>query len=367
MKKLRNMMVTMLAVTMVFSLTACGSGSSNATTAPAGTSADKTEAAAGTTGAETEAKAPSGEAEYNFNISVDASDDETISKYAQKLKEELETRSEGRISATVYTNGTLGGDDEALQSCADGSLAVVLSTTAPQVNFMPELAMFDLPNLFTDISQFRALFDNTEFVTKLNEIYDKGGFKLLGIADSGFRVMSSNIKVEKLDDMKGIKIRTMKNSNHIAIWQAYGANPTPMAFGEVYIGLQQKTIDAQENPIEVLVSSKFYEQQKYVIQTNHLPHACVCLMSGDIYSDLPEDLQKVVEEAGTAATEYTRELSDKQNAEQLEFLKTQGVEVVTLSDEALASLKDATQSVYDMIKDQIGEDMMNLMLSAAGK
>ncbi|MCJ7834440.1 TRAP transporter substrate-binding protein [Cuneatibacter sp. NSJ-177] len=361
MKKLRNMMAAMMAVTMAVSLTACGSGSSGTTTAAAGSATTAAESAG------SGSQAPSADAEYNFNISVDASDDETISKYAQKLKEELESRSGGRIAATVYTNGTLGGDDEALQSCADGSLAVVLSTTAPQVNFMPELAMFDLPNLFTDITQFRALFDNEEFVTKLNEIYTNGGFKLLGIADSGFRVMSSNIKVEKLEDMSGIKIRTMKNSNHIAIWQAYGANPTPMAFGEVYIGLQQKTIDAQENPIEVLVSSKFYEQQKYVILTNHLPHACVCLMSGDIYGELPEDLQKVVEEAGQAATEYTRDLSDKQNSEQLEFLKGQGVEVVTLSDETLASLKDATQSVYDMIKDQIGEDMMNLMLNAAGK
>ena len=302
---------------------------------------------------------------YSFNISVDASDDEIISQYAQKLKEELETRSDGRITATVYTNGTLGGDSEALQSCADGSIAFVLSTTAPQVTLMPELAVFDLPNLYGDIEQFRTLLENEEFMTKINEIYSNSGFRLMGIADSGFRVMTSNKKVESLADMSGIKIRTMQNSNHIAIWQAYGANPTPMSFGEVYIGLQQGTIDAQENPIEVAVASKFYEQQKYVILTNHLPHACVCLMSGTLYSQLPADLQSIVDEAGAAATEYTRELSDTQNAEQLEFLTNNGTEVIELSEQVHQDMRNAAQSVYDSISEQVGQEMMDLTLTAA--
>ena len=277
----------------------------------------------------------------------------------------MENRSEGRISATVYTNGTLGGDSEALQSCADGSLAFVLSTTAPQVNLMPELAVFDLPNLYTDIDQFRALFENQELIDKLNQIYTQNGFQLLGIADSGFRVMTSNKEVNSMSDLSGVKIRTMQNSNHIAIWQAYGANPTPMSFGEVYIGLQQGTIVAQENPIEVAVASKFYEQQKYVILTNHLPHACVCLMSGDVYASLPADLQEVVLQAGEAATEYTRQLSSAQNAEQLQFLEENDTVVIQLPDQVYEEMRTAAQPVYDAIAEQVGQEMMDLLLSAA--
>lgn len=235
MKKNIRGLSLLLSAAMLLTLSACGSSGS-----PAGS---------GTTSSKN--------VTYTFDISVDASDDEIISQYAKKLKEELENRSEGRISATVYTNGTLGGDSEALQSCADGSLAFVLSTTAPQVNLMPELAVFDLPNLYTDIDQFRALFENQELIDKLNQIYTQNGFQLLGIADSGFRVMTSNKEVNSMSDLSGVKIRTMQNSNHIAIWQAYGANPTPMSFGEVYIGLQQGTIVAQENPIEVAVASSF--------------------------------------------------------------------------------------------------------------
>ncbi|MCI8678335.1 MAG: TRAP transporter substrate-binding protein [Lawsonibacter sp.] len=343
MKKNIRGLSLLLSAAMLLTLSACGSSGS-----PAGS---------GTTSSKN--------VTYTFDISVDASDDEIISQYAKKLKEELENRSEGRISATVYTNGTLGGDSEALQSCADGSLAFVLSTTAPQVNLMPELAVFDLPNLYTDIDQFRALFENQELIDKLNQIYTQNGFQLLGIADSGFRVMTSNKEVNSMSDLSGVKIRTMQNSNHIAIWQAYGANPTPMSFGEVYIGLQQGTIVAQENPIEVAVASKFYEQQKYVILTNHLPHACVCLMSGDVYASLPADLQEVVLQAGEAATEYTRQLSSAQNAEQLQFLEENDTVVIQLPDQVYEEMRTAAQPVYDAIAEQVGQEMMDLLLSAA--
>ena len=335
MKKIRKGMAAVLALAMGVSLTGCGS------------------------------LVQERDSEVHFNISVDASESEMISQYAKQLIEELETRSGGRISADLYTDGTLGSDAESLQNCMDGSIPIVLSTTAPQVTFMPELAMFDLPNLFTDIEQFRALFENEKFNSTLEGVYEDSGFHLLGIADSGFREMSSNIRVESLADMKGIKIRTMQNSNHLAIWQAYGANPTPLAFDEVYIGLQQGTIDAQENPIEVLVSSRFYEQQDYVIMTNHLPHACVCLISADVYNDLPEDLKQIVDEAGEAATQWTRDQADATNAEQLAFLETQGVEIIYLSEEVQASLREAAQPVYDSIREQIGDEMMDLMLEAA--
>jgi len=343
MKRSKKLIALLCAGLLAIGMTGCGGGSD------AGSAAD------------------AGAAEYNFNISVDAAEDETICKYANELAAQLSELSGGKITATVYPNGTLGGDSEALQSCADGSLDFVLSTTAPQVDIMPELAMFDLPNLFTDISQFRALFDNEEFYNELSDIYTGGGYKLLGIADSGFRQMSSNVKVETADDLAGIKIRTMQNANHIAIWQSYGANPTPMSFSDVYIGLQQGTIAAQENPIEVLVSSKFYEQQKYVVMTNHLPHACVLLMSGSVYSALPEDIQAIVDQASAAATQYTRELSDTQNEEQLQFLIDNGTEIIELSDDVLASLKEKAQPVYDTIRGQIGDKYMDMMLTAAGQ
>ena len=365
---MKKIVAVILSLAMILSLAACGNSGAAAETEA---SAAETEAAAAETEAaagETEAAAPAaaGEAEYTYNISVDASEEELIYKYAVKLSELVAEKTGGRVALDVYGNAALGDDSEALQSCADGQIAFVICTTAPQVDFMPEMAMFDLPNLFNDINDFRAMFEKEDFVNFLEGIYEGAGFRLMGVADSGFRVMSSNKKVESLDDLKGIKIRTMKNNNHIAIWQAYGANPTPMSFSEVYIGLQQGTIDAQENPIEVLASAKFYEVQDYVIMTNHLPHACCLIMSDKIYNELPDDLKTAVEEACEEASAATRELSDTIAAEQLEVIKGSGTEVIELSDDVLAQMKEACSGVYENIKSQVGEDVYNTMLEAAG-
>ena len=118
----------------------------------------------------------------------------------------------------------------------------------------------------------------------MEKVYQKGGYKLLGYADQGFRVMSTNKNVKSIKDFKGQKIRTMENSYHLKFWKTLGANPTPMTFSEVYIGLQQGTIDAQENPYEVIVSSKLYEQQDYVVETNHLPHYISLIVSDEFYN-----------------------------------------------------------------------------------
>ena len=107
------------------------------------------------------------------------------------------------------------------------------------------------------------------------------------MADQGFRVMSTNKPVNSFADFKGQKIRTMENSYHLAFWKALGANPTPMSFSEVYIGLQQHTIDAQENPYEVIVSNNLYEQQDYVVETNHLPHLISLIVNDDFLQRSP--------------------------------------------------------------------------------
>ena len=103
---------------------------------------------------------------------------------------------------------------------------------------MPDTAVFDLPSAFATIAEARAAVDNPVFYKKMEKVYEKGGFKLLGYADQGFRVMSTNKEVKSIDDFKGQKIRTMKNSYHMDFWKALKANPTPMTFSEVYIGLQ---------------------------------------------------------------------------------------------------------------------------------
>ena len=164
--------------------------------------------------------------------------------------------------------------------------------------------------------------------------------------------MSTNKPVNSFADFKGQKIRTMENSYHLAFWKALGANPTPMSFSEVYIGLQQHTIDAQENPYEVIVSNNLYEQQDYVVETNHLPHLISLIVNDEFFKDLPKDEQEIMTEAAQLATAYAREQSDARIADS-------GTEIITLSDETRKEIREAAKGVYESIREVIDPAIYN--------
>ena len=156
---------------------------------------------------------------------------------------------------------------------------------------------------------------------------------------------------------KGQKIRTMENSYHLDFWSALGANPTPMNFSEVYIGLQQNTIDAQENPYEVIVSNKLYEQQDYVVETNHLPHLISLVVSKDFYDQLSAEDQQILVEAQKIARDYSRKASDERINQRIEVIEDSGTQIVTISDETRQDMVDASADIYEEIKNAVDEDI----------
>jgi tripartite ATP-independent transporter DctP family solute receptor len=287
-----------------------------------------------------------------------SSEDTVTQLYSEKFAEEVERLSGGEMKIQVYSNSALGGDTELLESCEVGDIPFVVQNTAPQVSYLPKLALFDLPCVYSDIKDVEAVFDNPDFESKINDIYLSGGFRLLGMADQNFRVMSSNVKVEQLSDFKGIKIRTMENANHIAFWKALGAAPTPMTFSEVYIGLSQGTIDAQENPYEVIVSSKLYEQQKYAIQTNHLPHLISLIVSEDFFQKLTPEQQAIVQEAADNAKAYAREQAEERAENRIQIMEENGCEIVPLSDELLEEMRESAAPVYESIRKSVNDDAL---------
>lgn len=223
---------------------------------------------------------------YAWPLGSSSPEDTVTQIYAEKFAEEVERLSDGTMLISVYPNSVLGGDRELLESCKEGDIPFVVQNTAPQVTFMPDVAVFDMPAVFETIDEVREHVDNPDFLSMMQQVYGDAGYVLLGYADQGFRVMTTNRNVQSISDFKGQKIRTMENSYHMAYWKALGASPTPMTFSEVYIGLQQGTIDAQENPYEVIVSNKLYEQQDYVVETNHLPHLISLIVSDEFFEGL---------------------------------------------------------------------------------
>lgn len=299
----------------------------------------------------------SDEQRYAWPLATASPEDTVTQIFAEKFAGEVYERSGGRMKIQVYANSTLGGDRELLETCMDGDIPFVVQNTAPQVTFLPDLAVFDLPCVFDSLEACREKVDEEHFYGLVSDVYTAGGYHLLGMADQGFRVMSTNKAVNGVSDFKGQKIRTMENSFHLAFWKALNANPTPMSFSEVYIGLQQNTIDAQENPYEVIVSNRLYEQQDYVVETNHLPHLISLIVNDAFFKNLPEEDQKIMTAAASAATAYAREASDARIAERIATIEASGTTIITLSDETRDEMRECAAPVYESIRAAVDADI----------
>ena len=294
---------------------------------------------------------------YSWPLATASPEDTITQIFAEKFAEEVSALSDGRMKIQVYANSTLGGDRDLLETCADGDIPFIVQNTAPQVSFMNDLAVFDLPCVFDTLEDCRATIDDPEFYRLISDIYTDGGYHLLGMADQGFRVMSTNKPVESLTDFKGQKIRTMENSYHLAFWKALGANPTPMTFSEVYIGLQQHTIDAQENPYEVIVSNRLYEQQDYIVETNHLPHLLSLIVNDSFFAGLSEKDRAILAKAANTATACAREQSDERISDRIATIEASNTGILSLSEETRNEIRSAAQPVYASIQNAIDADI----------
>jgi len=304
---------------------------------------------------------------YAWPVCVDSPEDAVTFIMAKKFADEVMRLSDGRLKVKVYPNGMLGGDRELLESVESGDIPFVVQTTAPQIDFIPETAIFNLPSAFANIAELRGTVNDPEFRKTFNEMYEKHGYKLLAVGDQGFRVMTSNKAVHKLDDFRGQKIRTMENVYHIAFWRSIGASPTPMNFGEVYIGLQQGTIDAQENPYETTVAARLYEQQKYVIETNHVPHLLTLIASKRFYDHLPDADRKIIDEASRLASEFAYQQADARLDGRLKIITDSGTEIIGVPPDLRQQIFEASQPVYTMVRNAVGDELVDSMLSARGR
>lgn len=304
------------------------------------------------------------ESTYTWNVAMNVSESTLNYKMLEKFKELIEDRSEGEVKVNLYANGLLGNDTEQMQGLIEGSYQFSTTITSGLTSFIPAYGVFDCPNAFPDLDTLRKVLDDDTFVNKLNEYSEKADIKLLGMTDAGFRQTTSNVPVQTADGFKGIKIRVIQNPYHIAYWQSLGANALAMDFSEVYVGLQQKTIDAQENPYMNIVANKFYETQDYVIETNHLAHVIVFLMNNTLYESLPDHMKRLVDECAHEAVLYTRGLADESIAADQATIVESGTRIIELAPEEREKMKEMAASVYDKVRGDIGDELVDIMLDS---
>ena len=327
-------------------------GSSNSGSSNAGTSASTpdTSAPADTTSDE------------KFVLISGASGNDDSDYYNTPFKEIIEETSGGRITVEVYNNATLGTEYEMVEGVQFGDYQMTFSATAVQANFVPAAAVLDIPFLFDNMEDLReAAFG--DFYEVLAKEYEANGYHLFGFGTQGFRQTTSNKPIHTLDDLKGLKIRTMETPYHIATWEALGCNPTPIAFSELYLALQQGTVDAQENPYENIVIAKLYEQQDYVIETNHIALLIGWVMNKDVYDSMSPELQGLVDDAAHQVLEKNWDDAAVRNEKALQTIIDSGTEFITLEPAVLEDFRAATAKTEEMVRENVGDDVVDSLLS----
>ncbi|MCA3219170.1 MAG: TRAP transporter substrate-binding protein [Burkholderiales bacterium] len=251
---------------------------------------------------------------------------------SQAFCAELEKRTSNRFKCQIQA----GANDERanIEAVQLGTLDVTNTSTGPVSNFVPEVGIVDIPFLFRDYAHARGVLDGPIGQDILAKFPSKG-IIALAWTENGFRHLTNSRRaVVKPDDVKGLKVRTMQNPVHIQAFQSIGVQPTPMAFSELFTALQQGVVDGQENPIPVILSSKFSQVQKHLSLTGHVYSPALLLASPKLWNSLNDADKANFREAARAGAAAQRKKVNDDEAAGIAQLRAEGVDVVTNVDGA---------------------------------
>lgn len=283
---------------------------------------------------------------------------------ADAFAETLAELSDGQFTVREHPAGSLGGERDLIEGLQIGTVDVVITSTGPLGNFVPETYVLDLPFLFRDYEHARSVLDG-EIGQDLLDMM--GEHDLVGLAwsENGFRhLTNSRNEVHEPEDLEGLKIRTMENQVHMNAFRELGASPTPMAFPELFTALQQGTVDAQENPITVITATKFWEVQDHLSLTGHVYSPAVILASPILWSDLSEQEKAWFQQAADASAEATRNEVSRLEREGIERLREEGMTVITDIDKG--PFQEQITPVYEAFEERYGSEMLERIRSFEG-
>jgi tripartite ATP-independent transporter DctP family solute receptor len=247
---------------------------------------------------------------------------------------EVEKRTGGRYKVQSFYSGSLGGERESIEAVQLGTQELAFSSTGPVPNFVPEAKILDIPFLFRDKAHARAVLDGPigqEMLAK----FEPKGFKALAWGENGIRHMTNSKRsVNAPEDLKGLKMRTMENPVHVAAYKGLGIVTTPMAFPEVFTALQQGTVDGQENPLSVIMASKFDQVQKHLTLTGHVYSPGIFLMSKPAFDKLSAADKQAFLDAAKEGVKANRARVDEDDAKGVTELRSKGMTVIENVDKA---------------------------------
>ncbi len=280
----------------------------------------------------------------------------TSDEYAKRVNGALK----GRYEVKVFHSSQLGSDEDMLKGIKVGVLEMFAPSTIMST-VDPRFGVFEMPYLFKDRAHAKRAFEDAKIRSLLLDPLPQKGLRVLGVWENGFRVITNNVRpVSKPEDLKGIKLRVPSGVWRVKMFKAYGANPTPLAYGEVFAALQAGVMDGQENPFAQIYGGKFYEVQKYLSLTDHVYTPAYLVVSEKYWKTLPADVQEVLSKIAVEVGDFSRSEGARLDKEILEKIAPK-LKVNAVDKDAFVK---ASASVYDDFGKEVpgGKELVDRIL-----
>lgn len=279
----------------------------------------------------------------------------------------VEERTKGRVRVQLYSDAVLGDEEQMAEGMQMGTVDVMMAAAAKYANFVPEMDLYSPPYTFKSWDHLNAVQNSEVDATIAKKVKERRGDIYLGLFTDGARNVFTNKPVKTLEDLKGYKLRTMTGPNELAAWKAFGTNPTPLAYTELYSALQVGVVDGAENTMTSLLGMKFWESCKFVLRTEHSYLALPFFMSAKAVAKVPADLRETVIQAGRDTAKEQVKMAIRMDKESEETLKKNGVQVFEMSKEDKDKAIALMQPVLEANAKRIGMEKELAMIRELGK
>jgi tripartite ATP-independent transporter DctP family solute receptor len=279
-------------------------------------------------------------------------------RYAQKFKELIEEKTDGAVKVKVYPVGQLGDGANQVELLQNGAIQLGINNPGSVGTLVPETNLFSLHFLLpADMDKTHELVNNSKAMDMLNQKYLESNMKVLGWFPEGYQMWTGTKAITKPEDFEGFKIRTMASPVISESYKAYGADPTPIPYMEVYSSLQLNMIDGQVNPQFAIEEMKFYEVQDYMMLSNQAIFVGTFVANDMFWDSLSDERRAQVEEAANETNDYILGAQQELNKERLESIKENSdMEIIELTKEQRAKFEEVSKPVRDFYVEQYGED-----------
>lgn len=264
----------------------------------------------------------------------------------EKFKPIVEKNSNGTLKVEIYENSKLGAEKEFYDGVRNGTIEMGIPGMIMQSD-IERMIIPELPFLFKNFKHAKTVLNGPLGQEITTDLEKRHGVHPLAWSANGFRMVSSNRPIEKMEDFKGFRLRMPNIPNYIALGKSLGANVTPLPISEVFTALEQKVVDGQENPIATLRASGWYEVQKNVLESRHMFSPNIYIINSKFWQKLTPEQQKVIEEAAKMAADYEWELLEKNEATDKQFLQEKGLKFHTPDDKFRGEMTAAATPIYD--------------------